>query len=72
MRTMDLNDYDQISEEQIKNAAITTGSDNFKKLLKIADEYREAGCTPRIIVWSKDDDNILACVAEETFGKKLN
>jgi hypothetical protein len=64
----DLEDYEQIDEERIIQRAKETKSKSLNHLLKIAAEWREAGCSPVFIV-AQEEPMIIACVAEETFGK---
>jgi hypothetical protein len=73
-RTLD--DFDVIPEERIRSMAATSGlsgKNSFTRLLKIADEWREAGCTPVFIIADdREEDMVIGCVAEETFGRYLN
>ena len=69
--TRELDDYERIEEDRIRLRAETTKSKSLKHLLKIADEWREAGCTPVFII-AQEEPMIIACVAEETFGHPSN
>lgn len=64
----DLEDYEQIEEDHVRARAELTKSASLAHLLKIADEWRAADCTPVFIVF-QEDPMILACVSEESFGK---
>jgi hypothetical protein len=67
----DIDDYEHIDEERIVQRAKETKSKSLNHLLKIAAEWREAGCTPVFII-AQDEPMIIACVSEETFGKLYN
>jgi hypothetical protein len=64
----DLDDYERVDEDRLRDQAATTKSRSLARLLAVADEWREAGCTPVFII-AREDPTIIACVAEETFGK---
>jgi hypothetical protein len=66
--TKDLDDYEHMDEEFLRNRAATTKSKSLMQLLEVADEWREAGCTPVFIV-AQEEPMILACVALESFGR---
>lgn len=63
----------EIDEDVIRSAAIHTGgTDNsFHKLLKIAEEWREANCTPVFITIPNTDGSAIGCVSRETFNRKM-
>jgi hypothetical protein len=65
-----LDDYERVDEKNVQTQASMTGSKSLKRLLRIADQWREAGCTPVFIIY-QEEPTILACVSEETFGKFL-
>lgn len=67
----DLDDYERIDENRLRTEAVSTKSRSLNKLLEVADEWREAGCTPVFIVISENPD-IIACVSEETFNRDYN
>lgn len=71
MRHKDLDEYEQIDEERIVQRAQETKSKSLNRLLAVAAEWREAGCTPVFIV-AQDEPMIIACVSEETFNKPYN
>lgn len=65
----------EIDEEVIRAAAVHTGGkdNNFHKLLKLAEEWKEADCTPVFITIPNSDGDVIGCVSRETFDrKKLN
>jgi len=62
-----LDDYERVDEKNVQTQASMTGSKSLKRLLRIADQWREAGCTPVFIIY-QEEPTILACVSEETFG----
>lgn len=63
-----LEDFERIEESEIKARAEATGADSLDKLLRVATEWREAGCTPVFII-AQYNPTVIACVAEETFGQ---
>jgi hypothetical protein len=70
-----LDDFETLDEERVRQMAATSGSGKktFIALLKLHDEWKEAGCTPVFIIAAdREEDMVLACVAKETFGKYLN
>jgi hypothetical protein len=70
-----VDNFTQIDEEAIRGAALTANDSksSWNKLLKIAHEWREAGCTPVFIVIPNTDGNVIGCVSRETFDKsKVN
>jgi hypothetical protein len=67
----DIEDFEQVEEEYLRNRYENTRAPALGSMLKMADEWREAGCTPRFIIMSETPLSI-ACVAEETFGKYIN
>lgn len=71
MISLDLDDYDQVEESQIRARAAVTKSKNLEQLLKVADQWREAELTPVFII-AQDEPMIIACVSLETFGKAFN
>lgn len=64
----DLEEYEQIDEKLIRQRAEMTRSKSLNHLLEIAEEWREADCTPVFIV-AQNDPMVIACVAIERFGK---
>ncbi len=65
-RTLD--DFDHIEEDVLRQKAENLKSASLIELLRIGQEWRDAGCTPVYIVY-QENPTILACVAEETFGR---
>lgn len=74
--TYSVDDFDQIDESEIQSMAVAAGGKKnaFKRLLTIAQEYKDADCTPVFIIVKDggEEGSILACVAKETFGRMLN
>lgn len=64
----DLDAYEHIDEETIRKRAEETNDRALKHLLKIAEEWREADCTPVFII-AQYDPAVVAVVARETFGQ---
>lgn len=64
----DLDSFEQIDEAVIRQRAEETKDKTLLHLLKIADEWREADCTPVFIV-AQYNPTAIAVVAEETFGR---
>jgi len=65
--------YILIPEHVVEDAAaaITDDEDNsFARLLKAANEYRDAGLTPLFMIDPNYKDLVVIC--RETFGKKLH
>lgn len=65
----------ELDEEVIRSAALHTGGkdNNFYRLLKIAEEWREVNCTPVFITIPNTNGDVIGCVSRETFDrKKLN
>jgi hypothetical protein len=71
MKKLNLDDFAQVPEERVRAMCAQNGGErsSFYELLKIADEWRAAGCTPIFIVTDDSEDHyMMACVAQECFG----
>lgn len=68
-----LEDFEHVEEARIRTQVAMGGKSNknLRMLLEVADEWREAGCTPVFIV-AQEEPMIIACVAEETFNRPYN
>ena len=65
--------YFIIPEFVVKDAADAVSDDknnSFARLIKAADQYRDAGCTPVFMLNPEYKDLVVIC--QETFGKKLH
>lgn len=73
MKKVTMSNLVQVPEYIIQSAALSLSDDennSFSRVLKAAEEYKEAGMTP-VFVLDKERMDIY-CFAEETFGKKLH
>lgn len=67
----DLDSYEQVEESVIQQRAEATKDKSLLHLLKIAQEWRDADCTPVFII-AQHDPMVIAVVSEETFGIDFN
>ena len=67
----DIEDFEQVEEEHLRNRYDVTKAPSLGHMLKMADEWREADCTPVFIIL-QEDPVVIAVVAKETFGKYIH
>jgi hypothetical protein len=68
-----MNTYIVIPEHVVEDAAAAIPDDeenSFARLLKTANEFREAGLTPLFLV--NEEFKNLVVICKETYGKKLH
>lgn len=68
---LDIEDFERVEEDYLRNRYANTKAPSLAHMLKIADEWREAGCTPVFLVVN-EEPTIIACFSLETFGKYTN
>lgn len=66
-----IDEFERIPEEQLRKRYAVTQAPSLGHILKMADEWRAAGCTPAFLIVN-DEPTIIACVSEESFGKFIN
>ena len=66
-----IEDFDRVEESFLRKRYEITKAPSLENILKMADEWREAGCTPAFVVVN-EEPILIMCVAEETFGKYIN
>lgn len=67
----DIEDFERVEESYLRKRYEVTKVPSLGSILKMADEWREAGCTPAFVVVN-DEPTVIACVSEESFGKYIN